>query len=106
MIFGKKIVMEEVRAEYEKLIIFEYALRNAEAGRNDLNTVVVAGVECAALDSSEAIMFYKEQIEIQNEFTQALWASSTDMSSMISGKMINVKESLAKDGLAKKKEVK
>lgn len=104
MMFGKKILLEEVRTEYEKLIIFEYALRNAEAGRNDLNIIVVEGVECAGLDNDEAIMFYKEQIEIVNEFVRALWASSTDMGGMISGKTIDTEESLVKDGLARKKQ--
>lgn len=103
MAFGKKILMEEVRTEYEKLIIFEYALRNAEAGRNDLNTIVVEGVECAALDNGEAIIFYKEQIEILNKFVRSLWASSTDMGSMISGKTIDTGGSLVKDGFARKK---
>lgn len=106
MAFGKKILMEEVRTEYEKLIIFEYALRNAEAGRNNLNTIVAGEIECSMLDNAEAVAFYKMQIEALNEFTQALWASSTDMGSMISGKMINVGESFVKDGLAKKKEAK
>ena len=106
MMFGKKVVMEEVRTEYEKLIIFEYALRNIEAGRNNLNTIVVEGVECAELSRSDAIVFYKEQIEVLNEITRSLWALSTNMGSMISGKTIDTSESLVKDGLAKKKETK
>lgn len=103
MAFGKKILLEEVRTEYEKLIIFEYALRNAEAGQNDLNSIVVEGVECAELSKSDAVAFYKEQIEVLNEFARSLWASSTNMGSIISGKTINTGESLVKDGLARKK---
>lgn len=103
MLFGKKIIMEEVRTEYEKLIIFEYALRNAEAGRNDRNSIVADGVECAELHDDEAIAFYKEQIDALNEFAKMVWASSTDMGSIVSGKMINTEETIIKNGLVRKK---
>lgn len=103
MVFGKKIVIGEVRTEYEKLIIFEYALRNAEAGKNDRNSIVADGVECAELSNDEAIAFYKEQIDVLNEFARMVWASSTDMGSIVSGKMINTEETIIKDGLKRKK---
>jgi hypothetical protein len=98
-----KIKIDEIKPVYQQLIIYENALKNAEREKNNLNTIIVEGIDLSSLDTEEAINFYKLNIKNLSDFAKSIWAVSTDFSSMISGKKIDTQETLIKNGLKKLK---
>lgn len=98
-----KIKIDEIKPVYQQLIIYENALKNAEREKNNLNTIIVEGIDLSSLDTEEAINFYKLNIKNLSDFAKSIWAVSTDFSSMISGKKIDTQETLIKNGLKRLK---
>jgi len=98
-----KIKIDEIKPVYQQLIIYENVLKNAEREKNNLNTIIVEGIDLSSLDTEEAINFYKLNIKNLSDFAKSMWAVSTDFSSMISGKKIDTQETLIKNGLKRLK---